>query len=824
MKCHLLLLLTGCLPLAAAPERDVRAELERAGRFGHEMAGLMANHELRMFWPRESGSALIYRVNPAVGEHRFFRVDPATGIKAPAFDHEALAKSLAAAVGRNVSDGDLPLDGPGYGADPESVRFRAFGKGWLYQAGKLRPDEVAAVPATLLPPREVLRGTRDSGPATSLTIENTRRDEIEIFWIEGRGKRKSYGRIPAGEQRTIGTYTGHRWLFTDAKGKPLGGIAAGPGATLARVDEAVADPSRRDPQLSPDGKWRAEIRDHNVVVTPTAGGEAVVLTEDGSPEDGYDGPFRWSPDGRHLVAWRGKAVEVRKIPIIQSSPPDQVQPKLQMLDYAKPGDPIRQPKPRLFDLTAKRQVPLDDALFANPWDIGQLEWSPDGAEFSFLYNQRGHQVMRVVAVCGDTGKARTVHEERSSTFIDYSQKTWLHRLPQHQRILWASERSGYNHIYQIDAARGTILNAVTQGEWNVREVVKVDEAAGNLLLRINGQPGSDPYYDHFARVNFDGSGFTRLTGSDGNHRVEFSPDGRWLIDTWSRVDQAPVVELRRASDGHLVTELARADDSALLKRGWQRPERFVAKGRDGKTDIYGIIVRPPHFDPARKYPVLEHIYAGPHSFFTPKNFFTRSLLTEMAGLGFVVVQLDGMGTNWRGKAFHDVCWKNLMDSGFPDRIAWHRAAAATRPWLELSRMGLFGGSAGGQSTLAGMLNHGDFYQAGVADCGCHDNRMDKIWWNEAWMGWPVDDSYASNSNVTHAAKLRGKLMLVVGELDHNVDPASTMQVVGALQRAGKAFDFVPVGNAGHGAAETPYGKFRRATFLVEHLRPAPVAW
>jgi dipeptidyl aminopeptidase/acylaminoacyl peptidase len=278
-----------------------------------------------------------------------------------------------------------------------------------------------------------------------------------------------------------------------------------------------------------------------------------------------------------------------------------------------------------------------------------------------------------------------------------------------------------------------------------------------------------------------------------------------------------VVELRRAKDGTLVTELARADDSALRQKGWQRPERFVAKGRDGQTDIYGIIVRPSNFDPAKKYPVIEYIYAGPHDFFVTKSFFTGSIKTAMAELGFIVVSIDGMGTNWRSKAFHDVCWKNLADSGFPDRIAWIKAAAATRPWMDLTRVGLYGGSAGGQSTLAGLLHHGDFYKVGVADCGCHDNRMDKIWWNEAWMGWPVDESYARNSNATHAEKLTGKLMLVVGEIDHNVDPASTSQVVAALQKAGKNFDFLPIMNANHGAAESPYGKYRRAEFLVRNL-------
>jgi dipeptidyl aminopeptidase/acylaminoacyl peptidase len=255
----------------------------------------------------------------------------------------------------------------------------------------------------------------------------------------------------------------------------------------------------------------------------------------------------------------------------------------------------------------------------------------------------------------------------------------------------------------------------------------------------------------------------------------------------------------------------------LRRTGWLLPESFVAKGRDGRTDIHGLIYRPTSFDPAKRYAVVEEIYAGPHDAFVPKDYHTWCGARTTAELGFVVVRIDGMGTNWRGKAFHDVCWKNLSDGGLPDRIAWIKAAAATRPWMDIERVGIYGGSAGGQNALAALLRHGGFYKVGVADCGCHDNRMDKIWWNEAWMGWPVDESYARNSNVTLAPQLQGALMLVVGEIDRNVDPASTLQVVNALQKADKDFDLVLVTGAGHGAAETPYGSRRRADFLVRHL-------
>jgi dipeptidyl-peptidase-4 len=299
--------------------------------------------------------------------------------------------------------------------------------------------------------------------------------------------------------------------------------------------------------------------------------------------------------------------------------------------------------------------------------------------------------------------------------------------------------------------------------------------------------------------------------------VQGSPDGRFFLDRYSRVDLPPVTELRRSDDGKKICELERADTTALLATGWRAPERFAAKGRDGRTDIYGIIIRPMNFDENKKYPVIEDIYAGPQAAFVPKAFGLGTKQRSLAELGFVIVQIDGMGTNFRSKAFHDVCWKNLGDSGFPDRILWMKAAAAKYPQMDLTRVGLYGGSAGGQSALRGLLAHGDFYKAGAADCGCHDNRMDKIWWNEQWMGWPIGPHYQEQSNVTQAHRLTGKLLLTVGELDSNVDPASTMQVVNALIKADKDFELVIFPGSNHGAGGSPYGVRRRMDFFVRNL-------
>jgi dipeptidyl aminopeptidase/acylaminoacyl peptidase len=310
-----------------------------------------------------------------------------------------------------------------------------------------------------------------------------------------------------------------------------------------------------------------------------------------------------------------------------------------------------------------------------------------------------------------------------------------------------------------------------------------------------------------------------ITADDGNHEWVFSPDGKYIFDRYSRVDLPPVHQVRDAFDGRLLLQLEEADWSELLAAGWQVPERFVAKGRDGKTDIYGVIIRPSHFQPGKKYPVIEQIYAGPQSAYVPKGFSLQLGDAQLAELGFIVVRVDGMGTSHRSKAFHDLCWKNLADAGFPDRRLWLEAAAKQHPELDLTRVGIVGGSAGGQNALGALLFHGDFYHAAVADCGCHDNRMDKVWWNELWMGWPIGEHYAEQSNVTQAHRLEGKLMLIVGELDNNVDPASTFQVVDALIKADKDFELLLIPGAGHGAGGSPYGRRRTWDFFVRHLKP-----
>jgi dipeptidyl-peptidase 4 len=704
-----------------------------------------------------------------------------------------------------------------------------------------------AEPLRSLTPQDVPRRSSRTGDETSLTFINRTPDEVELCWISTEGERRSYGKLAPGAQREQHTFAGHIWIAADREGKTIAAFEASTSGGDALVTGTPTDHTRTAPRMpqpqrargsSPDSKWALTVKDNNVLLRETKSGQEFTLTTDGTTNDTYRDRFYWSPDSKYLVAMRVEKGDERKVHIVESSPKDQLQPKLHSFNYLKPGDKLPHPRPVLFEVATRARFNINDELFPNPFtESGDMDirWAPNSSRFTFRYNQRGHQVLRIIAVdvpasrtpdalaasdptVSATLNPRAIVDERSKTFIDYSGKSFVHWLDDTDELIWMSERDGWNHLYLYDAKTGAVKNQVTRGNWVVRGVERVDSEKRQVWFRAGGiRAGQDPYHVHFCRVNFDGSSLVVLTEGDGTHNVEFSPDRRFLIDTYSRVNMGPITELRSAEDGKLICKLETADVTELKKAGWRAPEPFVAKGRDGKTDIYGVIVRPTNFEPGKKYPVIENIYAGPQSAFTPKSFSAINRMQELAELGFIVVQMDGMGTSHRSKKFHDVCWKNIGDAGFPDRIAWMKAAAKKFWEMDLTRVGIYGTSAGAQNALGGLLSHGDFYKAGVSDCGCHDNRMDKIWWNEQWMGWPVGPHYDEQSNVTLAKNLRGKLLLMVGELDRNVDPASTMQVVNALVKAKKDFDFVVVPGAGHGVAGTSYGKQRLQDFFVRSL-------
>jgi dipeptidyl aminopeptidase/acylaminoacyl peptidase len=823
-------LLFWVLPVSAAAQ-SFPADYDHAFSLRQRTANLVYRAEVKPHWLADN-HRFWYRVQTGPQTHEFILVDAETGARQPAFDHEKLARSLANTTGQRMRADNLPLSGLDF-SGTNFLIFASDDKNWRcdLENYSLAPetnspageDSVRHLPA----PRPSLR----TGDETSLHFVNRTTNDVKLFWMDPAGNRQSYGVIPAGGEREQNTYAGHVWLVTTGAGDQVavfealenGGDAVIGGSQSAGNENPFRNRRDRGRQLnaatSPDGKWAVFIRDNNVFVRATENsGNVFALSTNGTADDFYDENFHWSPDSKKLVVMQTIKGEERKVYLVESSPKDQLQPELLSYDYNKPGDKIPVPRPRLFDVATRQQISVPDDLFTNAWSIDEIRWWPDSSRFTFLLNQRGHQVLRIISVDAQTGEPRAIVDERSKTFIDYSGKEFSDYDDATHEIIWMSERDGWNHLYLYDAATGAVKNQITKGEWVVRGVDFVDETNRQIWFRAGGiRPGQDPYYIHFCRVNFDGTGLTILTEGDGMHQADFSPDRKFFVDTWSRVDAPPVTELRRGSDGKLICDLEHADDRRLVKAGWQTPERFVAKGRDGATDIYGVIFRPTNFDPEKKYPVVENIYAGPQDSFVPKAFAPFFSSQEIAELGFIVVQIDGMGTSNRSKKFHDVCWKNIADAGFPDRILWIKAAAAKHPEMDLLRVGIYGGSAGGQNAMRALLDHGDFYKVCVADCGCHDNRMDKIWWNEQWMGWPVGDSYVRSSNVAEAAKLRGKLLLMVGELDHNVDPSSTMQVVNALEKANKDFEMLIITGSDHGSAETPYGKHRRAEFLVRNL-------
>ncbi len=587
----------------------------------------------------------------------------------------------------------------------------------------------------------------------------------------------------------------------------------------------VDDEKEGRPVTSPDGKWTAFIKNDNVYVREVATGKEKQLSQDGTLSNYYSSYIQWSPDSKSVVSCRIRPVEKRYVYYVESSPADQAQPKLHKQEYAKPGDELRFKVPCIFEVESGRRLIPSTELFSHQYELSGPMWNADSKAITFEYNERGHKVYLVLEMSAVDGSVRTLIEEKEEKYVNYP-RIYRNYLGDGKRIIWSSERDNYNHLYLYDRATGKPLNQITKGEWYVRGVQHVDEANEVIYFSANGmKKGEDPYLIHYYKINFDVSNLVELTPEEGMHQCWYSSDYKYLVDVYSKVDQAPIAVLRDAKNGKIRMQLDKADISALLANGWKAPEVFSAKGRDGKTDMWGVIYRPSNFDPSKKYPVIEYIYSGPGDQYVPKTFSSYNWwMTSLAELGFIVVQVDGMTTSFRSKEFEEVCYKNLKDAGLPDHIAWIKAAAQKYPYMDIDRVGIFGCSAGGQESTGAVLFHPEFYKAAYSACGCHDNRMDKIWWNELWMGYPVDESYSACSNVDNAHLLSRPLMLVVGELDDNVDPASTMQVANALIKANKDFELVVIPGAHHTMGED-FGEHKRYDFFVRHLMGVtPPSW
>ena len=733
------------------------SDYQRALNLRPQSQGLVIDSPERITWI-DNSHRFWYRKSVR-GGNRFMMVDADSLAKQPAFDHEKLAASLVAATGQKYTAITLP--------------FQSF-------------------------------TIADSGSAIQFETADSMAWKCDLA---------SYVclKLPA----------------------PGGRGSAPPAGTPVQL-----------PHISPDGRQEAFIRNFNLFVRDRESGKETALSWDGSEGDFYSWNLQWSPDSRKLAVFRNRPGYKRLVHYIESSPAEQLQPRHFTIEYNKPGDVLDVHTPVLFHVDTSRQIVIDQQLFPTPYANQLIRWWRDSRAFTFEYNQRGHQVYRIIEVNAATGTPHVLVNEEMPTFFCYSGKRFRYDAGDGKEMIWMSERDGWNHLYLYDRTTGAVKNQITKGEWVVRGVERVDEASRQIWFRASGMvPGEDPYFIHYYRVNFDGTGLVALTQGDGSHSIvfprpqgglvggprgagtgavssSFSSDMMFYVDIYSRVDMPPVMELRRTSDQRMLMEIERADMLELVKSGWVLPEVFSAKGRDGKTDIWGIIYRPRNLDPKRNYPVIENIYAGPQDSFVPKTFSAYNAMQSLAELGFIVVQVDGMGTSNRSKAFHDVCWRNLGDGGFPDRILWHKAVAKRYAYYDISRVGIYGTSAGGQSAMGALLFHADFYKVAISNSGCHDNRMDKIWWNEQWMGYPLGPQYSASSNVDNAARLQGQLLLIVPELDTNVDPSSTMQVVNALIKARKYFDLLFVPGAEHGARGGELGDYtdrKRNDFFVRHL-------
>ena len=587
----------------------------------------------------------------------------------------------------------------------------------------------------------------------------------------------------------------------------------------------VSDEKDFPPVPSPDGRYVAFIRNHNVAVKEVATGEVRELSLDGALGNYYSSYIQWSPDSRYVLTTKLRPAEKHYVYYVESSPKDQLQPKLHKQEYAKPGEELNFHLPCIFNVeTGAASVAPEDQLKPQ-YEIHSLRWNKDGKAATFEFNERGHKHYRLLELNAETAELRTVIEESSEKFVNYSRQ-FRHHTEDDSEIIWMSERDNWNHLFLYDKASGKVKNQITKGQWYVRQVLDVDEQNRRIYFSASGvNKDEDPYFIRYYSIGFDGSDMRDLTPSKGMHVGTLSRDNKYIVDVVSTVADAPVAVLRDAENGELLMELEKADISKIVENGWKATEVFVAKGRDGKTDMWGIIIRPVNFDPNKKYPILEYIYSGPGDHYVPKNFFSfNRYMSAIAELGFIVVQVDCMGTSYRSKEFEEVCYKNLKDAGFPDRKLWIKAAAEKYPYMDIDRVGIFGCSAGGQESMTAVLFHPEFYKAAYSACGCHDNRMDKIWWNEQWLGYPVGDQYKEGSNVENAHLLTRPLMLMVGEMDDNVDPASTMQVVNALIKANKDFELIVMPGVAHSMGEE-FGEHKRYDFFVRNLMGVnPPAW
>ena len=600
--------------------------------------------------------------------------------------------------------------------------------------------------------------------------------------------------------------------------------------------------------ISPDGKRAVFIRDHNLWARDLTLGVESQLTTDGIKDFGYatdnagwthsDRPVvTWSPDSRQIATFQHDGRGVRDMVLATTNVGV---PRAEIWKYPLPGDSVIFRISRvIIDLPSKRMVRLQmppDMHRSTVSDhvscasgVCDVQWYPDGSHLAFISSSRDHKQAWMRVANAQTGVVRTLFEERMPTQVgDASLTENLWRvLPASNELIWWSQRDNWLQLYLYDLGSGRLKNKITMDSGNVDDVIRVDERTRTIYYMGSGQEaGRDPYFHHFYRIGFDGRGKTLLTPENAHHVVSMSPDGRFFVDTYSTPTTPAVTVLREAS-GRMVQQLEKADISRLLATGWRPPTPFTVKARDGRTDIYGLMFTPSKLDSAKKYPIINYIYPGPQSGSVgPRSFSpARGDHQALAELGFIVVAIDGMGTPGRSKAFMDAYYGRMGDNTLPDQVAGMKELATRYAFIDIDKVGIWGHSGGGFATAGAMFKFTDFFDVGIAESGNHDNRNYEDDWGERYQGLLVKegttDNYAAEANQTHAANLKGKLLLAHGGMDDNVPIYNTHLVADALIKANKDFDLLVFPNARHGyGQDSNYMMRRRWDYFVKNLQGA----
>ena len=612
-------------------------------------------------------------------------------------------------------------------------------------------------------------------------------------------------------------------------------VAVTPGPTVSRLEV-----------VSPDARNAVFIRDHNLWVRDLGTGDESALTTDGVEDFGYgtnnagwtrsDRPIlKWSPDSRKIATFRHDARGVGMMYLVNT----QVgHPQLDAWRYPLPEDSVIF---RISRVVLNLDRPAEDQIvsLAMPPDqhrstcsdhiacggsFGDVEWSLDSERIVFVSSARDHKTATVRIANTSTGAVTVLFEEVEETF--YESNGWDF-LSSSNEILWFSQRDDWGHLYLYDAGTGALKRQVTQGDWNVLRIMEIDEGARTVTFIGNEREPGDPYFQYLYRTGLDGGDVELLTPDSANHTVSLSPDGKYLVDTYSTPVIPPVTVLRDREDGSRILAIEEADISRLQASGWQPPMPFSVKARDGETDLYGLLFRPMNFDPGRSYPIVNYLYPGPQSGSVGSRSFRASHrdLQAIAELGFVVVELDAMGTPGRSKTFHEAYYGNMGDNGLPDQIAGIRQLADRYPWMDIDKVGIYGHSGGGFAAAAAVMRYPDFYDVAVSQAGNHDQRNYEDDWGEKWQGLLVEypdgtTNYDNQANQLLAENLKGKLLIAHGTLDSNVPPSNTMLVVNALIAANKDFDLILMPNRSHGFGNEPYMMRRRWDYFVRHLLDA----